>query len=200
MANTDTPSGLRPLRHRNGAPYNGACNPYYVASGYATALFIGDPVALTGTANTAAVEDYPIAALPEVDRLDATAEYAIGVIVGVGPNRDNLSLTYSPASTANIVWVADDPDLIFEVQEDDTDGDALAAVDVSLNADMVYTHAGSTVTGISGAELDRSTKAATATLPLRLLRFANRPDNELGASAYWEVMFNLHAQRYTTGL
>lgn len=44
MANIDAPFGLRPIRHKSGAPYNGAVNPYYVASTYATALFIGDPV------------------------------------------------------------------------------------------------------------------------------------------------------------
>ena len=44
MANTDSPFGLRPIRHRNGAAYNGAANPYYINSTYATALFIGDPV------------------------------------------------------------------------------------------------------------------------------------------------------------
>jgi len=52
MANTDAPFGLRPIRHRNGAPYNGAFNHYYVASSYATALFVGDPVVKTGTSNT----------------------------------------------------------------------------------------------------------------------------------------------------
>jgi len=54
MANIDAPFGLRPLRHRNGAPYNGAVNPYYIA-GDVAALFIGDPVVKTGESNTAAI-------------------------------------------------------------------------------------------------------------------------------------------------
>ena len=55
MANVDTPFGLRPIRHRNGAPYNGAVNPYYLRSDYAVATFIGDPVVKTGTSNLVAV-------------------------------------------------------------------------------------------------------------------------------------------------
>jgi len=35
--------------------FNGAVNPYYIPAGYGTALFIGDPVIITGTANTAEV-------------------------------------------------------------------------------------------------------------------------------------------------
>mgnify|MGYP006137790821 CR=1 FL=1 len=44
MANVDRPSGLKPVRHKSGAPYNGAANPYFIPSGYATALYVGDPV------------------------------------------------------------------------------------------------------------------------------------------------------------
>ena len=56
MANTDSPFGLKPIRHRNGAPYNGAANPYYIPASYGTALVIGDPVIKSGTSNTAEVE------------------------------------------------------------------------------------------------------------------------------------------------
>ena len=76
MANNDTPFGLRPLRHRNGAPYNGAANPYYIPSSYATALFIGDPVIITGTSNTSAVKvpgvgDFAPGTLPEINKAGA---------------------------------------------------------------------------------------------------------------------------------
>ena len=72
MANTDPPKGLVPIKHRNGAPYNGAANPYYKPAGYATALFVGDVVVKTGTANTAAASapglgDFNIATLPEIN-------------------------------------------------------------------------------------------------------------------------------------
>ena len=46
MANTDAAFGLRPVRHLNGNPYNGAYNEYPIPSGYSTDLLPGDPVKL----------------------------------------------------------------------------------------------------------------------------------------------------------
>jgi len=200
MSNKDQPLGLIPVRHKNGAPYNGACMPYYVPSDYAVALFIGDCVIVTGTSNDTAFEGNPPGVLPEINKATAAGgTYISGVIVGFGADADNLSKIYNPASTERIVYVADDPDLVFEVQED-SGGDVLDATDVGLNADLVFTHSGSTITGKSGMELDRSTIATTNTLQLNVLRLVNRADNDLGDSAKWEVMINLHTQRYLTGI
>lgn len=205
MANADTPFGLRPLRHRNGAPYNGPATPYYIPASYGTALYIGDPVVITGTANTAAVNvpsvgSFPAGTLQEINKATAAGgNYISGVIVGFAASVSNLSNQYNPASTERVALVCDDPDVIFEIQEDGV-GATLAAVDMGLNADLVYTHAGSTYTGQSGAELDISTKATTNTLQLKILRLVNRTDVELGANGKLEVMINLHTQRYTTGI
>jgi hypothetical protein len=200
MANTDTPFGLKPIRHRSGSPYTGECNPYYVPSTYATALYIGDPVIITGTSNISDYQGYAAGSLPEINKATAAGgNYISGVIVAFGPDRDNLSRVYKPASTEALVWVADAPELIFEVQED-SDGTALAATSVGLNADLVYTHSGSTITGLSGVELDRSTAATTSTLQLKIMRLVDRPDNAIGDFAKWEVLVNLHTQRYTTGI
>lgn len=204
MANTDFRFGLKPVRHRNGAPYNGAANPYYVPSTYATALFVGDPVIITGTSNTAeesapGIGKFVAGTLPEINRATAAGgNYITGSIIGFGADPTNLERKHNPASTERIVWVADDPDLVFEIQEDN-DGTALAATSVGLNADLVYTHAGSTNFGLSGAELDRSTANTTNTLQLKIMRLVNREDNEIGDFAKWEVMINLHTQRNTTG-
>ena len=51
MANSNTPMGLRPVRHRNGAPYNGAATRYFVPASDGTALFLGDPVVVAGSAD-----------------------------------------------------------------------------------------------------------------------------------------------------
>lgn len=205
MANADTPFGLRPVRHRNGAPYNGAVTPYYIPASYGTALFIGDPVVVTGTANTAAVKapgvgDFAPGTLQEINKATAAGgNYISGVIVGFAATPSDLSKQYNPASTERVALVADDPDLVFEVQEDGV-GATLAATDMGLNADLVYTHSGSTTTGRSGAELDISTKATTNTLQLKILRLVNRSDVELGVNGKLEVAINLHTQRYTTGI
>lgn len=196
MANANTPFGLRPVRHRNGAPYNGAATRYFVPASDSTALFLGDPVILAGSADADGVATVARATA-------AGGAYVLGVVVGVDPvdgagagGRD--STTYRAASTARYVYVADDPDLLFEIQEDAVGG-ALAAADVGLNADLVA-GTGSTITGLSAFQLDTSTKATTNTLQLRIHGFKVAPDNEIGANAKVLVSINLHAQRNLTGI
>lgn len=203
MANTDSPMGLVPIRHRNGAAYNGAANPYYIASTYATALFVGDPVVKTGTANTAGVEGtggsmFAAGTLPEIQRATAGDSNAItGVIVSFMATKTNLEAIHSAASTEGVAWVCDDPDVVFEIQEDNA-GTALAATVVGLNANLIYTHAGSTVTGRSGAELDGVGDApdADATNQLTIQRLVNRVGNAVGANAKWEVKINKHTEAH----
>lgn len=204
MANADTPFGLRPLRHRNGAPYNGAATPYVVAAGDATALFVGDPVVVTGESNTAEVEapgagSFKPGTLPVVTRATAGANNDItGVIVAVAADPTDLENQFRVASTERIVFVADDPDLVFEIQEDSAGG-ALAAGAVGGNANLVA-GAGSQITGLSGFELDSSTLATTNTLQLRIERLANREDNEIGDQAKWEVSILQHSMLNLTGV
>lgn len=201
MANNDTPFGLRPIKHRNGAPYNGSFNAYYVASTYATALFVGDPVVrVAGGSNAAAFNtpggDFPIGTLPSVEKATAGDGNAItGVIVGFGPDPSGLDRTHNPASTERLVYVADDPDVVFEIQADG----AIAATQVGLNAVLIYTHSGSTVTGLSGAELDTSSDvpAADASNQLKIQRVVNRADNEAAsANTKVEVLITNHTEAH----
>jgi len=199
MPNTDTPFGLRPIRHRNGAAYNGAANPYYIPASYATALFIGDAVVKTGTSNTAYVEAASVGGfqpgcLPEINRAAAGDGNRItGVIVGFAALPSNLDVKHNPASTERVALVCDDPDVIFEIQADGT----VAAASVGLNAVLIYTHAGSAFTGMSGAELDTTSDvpAADASNQLLILRAANRADNDIAsANSKWEVLINQHTE------
>ena len=183
MANADTPFGLKPVQHRNGAPYNGAFRTYSVAAGYGTALMIGDPVILAGTSQTLNGRT-----LSDVQRA-ATGGVVSGVIVGVKADTQD-SLVYRAASTLREVYVADDPDLLFEIQEV-SGGTALTANDAGLNCDFVVA-AGSTATGKSGVELDNSTEATTATLDLHIVGLVARDDNAIGEHAKWLVSINRH--------
>jgi hypothetical protein len=187
MANADVPAGLRPIRHRNGAPYNGAVNIYYVPSSDSTAIFIGDAVKSAGSADANGV--------PSVAQV-AAGNAVRGVVVGVVPVTHE-SLTYRAASTERYLLVADDPDLVFEVQEDSAGG-ALAVTDVGENADIVV-GSGDTFTGKSAMELDSSSHTAS-TAQLRILRLVNRADNEIGTNAKWEVMINEHELASTAGV
>lgn len=201
MANIDASFGLRPIKRRNGASYHVATTPYYIKSDYATALFIGDPVVKTADgANTAAVTvpgagEFAPGTLPIINKATAGDGNAItGVIVGFSPDPANLDRIYNPASTARVAFVADDPDLIFEIQADG----AIAATQVGLNANLIFTNAGSTTSGLSGVELDTSSDVpdADASNQLTILRVADRPGrNEIGSA--WtivEVKINQHTE------
>ena len=187
MANVDRVNGLRPVRHLDGSPYNGAANTYFIPASDNTAVFIGDAVKSAGSADADGVATVAQAAAGEAIR---------GVVVGVKPVTAESPI-YREASTARYVMVADAPDLVFEVQEDAVGG-ALAATDVGNNADLVV-GSGSTATGRSGMELDSSTKA-TSTAQLRIIGFAQRPDNEIGDNAKVLVTINEHELKSTTGV
>lgn len=203
MANEDRRFGLKPVRHKSGAPYNGAANPYYIKGDYATALFIGDPVVKTGTSNTAAVTvpgagKFGIGTLPEINKtaagdVDGNTKRITGVIVGFSPLPSDLNKNYNPASTERVAWVCDDPDVVFEIQADG----AIPAASVGLNAVLIYTHSGSTTTGLSGAELDTTSDApaADASNQLTIVRAVNREDNDTTSTwAKVEVLINAHTE------
>lgn len=186
MANTNVAFGLKPVREAGSGPHSGGVNQYFHASGDATALYIGDPVIKSGSADSSG-------AYPSVIR--ATAAGAItGVVVGFVPDGVTNTAGYGAASTAYYVLVADDPDQLFEIQEDSVGG-ALAAADIGLNADFIVA-AGNAYSKRSGVMLDTSTKATTAGLPLKIVGLTPRPGNDLGATAKVLVKINLHTEAH----
>jgi major membrane immunogen (membrane-anchored lipoprotein) len=183
MANADVKFGLRPVRYMSGAPYNGACNRYFVPASDGTALYIGGLVKLVngGDAN----------GVPAVTGNCASTDVFRGVVVGVEPVTAD-SLRYRAASTARYVFVADDPELVFACQED-SDGGALAATDIGKYAALVGMTSGSTVTAMSGIEIDSSDANATiSTRAVQIIGLAQRADNEIGAKAEWLVRLPRH--------
>lgn len=184
MANADTPFGLRPVAHMSGAPYNGAFRTYNIPSSDATAVFIGDPVKLAGSATT-------VNGVVYTDVIQAaTANVITGVVVGFAPNPADLTSRHRAASTQRLVYVVDDPDVMFEIQEV-SGGTALTSAAVGLNADFVV---GSdfTTTAMSGVELNNATAATTNTLDLKIVGLVQREDNAFGEHAKFLVRINRH--------
>lgn len=185
--NKDRPSGLKPIKHLNGVPWNGKFNMYRKTA--AENFFIGSPVKLAGSAD--ATGKYPTVALA------GTNGIVVGVVVGFGntpylaADVSDLDKVYSISTEDVYVAVVDDPGVIFEIQEDST-GTALAVTDVGNNF-LFTTESGDTTTGHSTVELDRSESGTTITDPIRLLRLVDRPGNALGDYAKWEIMINFHA-------
>jgi hypothetical protein len=178
MANQNVASGLKPVRDAGSRPYNAGLEIFYVPASDGTALYQGDAVLKAGSADAAGIASVARAA-------DTGA--ITGVVVGF---TDPTSMTagYRAASTAAYVLVNTDPDTLYEIQEDGVGG-AIAATDIGLNANLV-TAAGSSYTKRSGTMLDTSTKNTTATLQLRIVGLAQRPDNEMGTNAKVLVKIN----------
>jgi hypothetical protein len=189
MANVSRVNGFRPVKHLNGSPWNGQTNKYWVAAADGTALFVGDLVKLSGTADV----DGNASAIQA-----AAGNTCIGPVVWMEPNPLDLTQNYRPASqnlanqnAGRWVYVADSPDLIMEAQEDAVGG-TLAVTNIGQNVEFIVA-AGSTTTGQSGMQVDSSTANTTSTLTLRLMGFSQRPDNEVGvANAKMLVGFNVH--------
>ena len=190
MANIDAPFGMRPVRHLNGSPYNGATERYFISADDGTALFVGDLVKFEGDCDANGV--------PRVIRAEASNPKVLGVIVSFEPTND-LALKHRVASTARYCNVVTSPDVVFEIQEDSA-GNSVEATEMSMNADVIYTVAGSTVSGRSGMELDSTSANTTAELQLRILRLMPRVDNAIGNYAVWEVLINEHEFKQTTGV
>lgn len=189
MANPDSRFGFRPVRHINGSSWNGATIRCYVDDSYATALFIGDPVDIETTlANrNAGVR------VPTVIRAGlADTNIILGVITSFDPNPDNLTLQYRPASTGRYCNVCVDPTVVYQIRGD---GAAIpGVVFIGQNASGVFTHAGDTMTGLSGAEIAENTGTANSSLPLLVLGCADVEDNAWDGTAdthvVWEVMLS----------
>lgn len=193
MANTDAPFGLRPVRHLNGNPWNGQTIRCYLPSTDANAMFIGDAVDIAGSADTAGV-------CPTVAKATAgDGNHIFGVITAFDVDPDNTGLIYRTASTNRYCHVCIDPDVVFEIQA--CSGAVLANTTVGLNAVLIFTHSGSTVTGLSGMEMDSGASdapAADASNQFLILGLVDREDNDISAvNAKWYVLINLHRLKAT---
>lgn len=208
MANASVARGLIPYRDRSGAPYNGAANIYYVPAANATALYVGDPVQML----SASADGNGIPAVRIITAGNGTdtpiATYGIigsvvGRVVGGEPvipiTRD--STVYIPALTAAYILVADDPFLLFEVQEN---GNMAGATPTAgsvpgpgKNVDLV-SGTGSTTTGYSGWTLGSASLSVNA-LQMRVIRMLEQADNVLGTNAKWLTSINLHQLTNTAG-
>jgi len=215
--NIDAPKGAIPVRGGVGAGWNGEVNTYLCPSSDGTALYVGDFVTLASSAGATGtiVGGYNCEGMPTIKKAAGDGSEAIlGVVVGFTPKTPsnatgaaNLELLYREASTDRVAYVVDDPNVILEIQED-ADTTPLVPSMVGMNI-AFSTTAGSTLTGISGEELDSTTQASGSTLPLKLLRLAPRADNCFHATAVtrqgsggnpkWLVKINNHVFKGGTG-
>ena len=173
MANIDAAFGLRPIAKVGSAPGGTTgTTKYSIADNQGTAIFTGDPVKYKndGTVEVATAGDASCGVFMGCFYTDPTTSKPTF--------RNHFPASLSPGDA--IAFVADDPDQLFIAQQD-SDGSNLVAADLNLNADLVF-GAGSTSTGMSGVEIDSSTKNTTAALQVRLIDFYDTPSNDATAN------------------
>lgn len=191
MPNANAPTGLTPRRYRNGSPWMGAARHYFVPATDANAMFIGDPVVIV------AGSDAPNGFASVTLATPGASNRITGVVVGFRPGTPFAFNASKPANTAGYVIVADDPDLLFEVQESAvTDAAALTAAAMGKNVNLLA-GTGNSVRG-SGFQIDSTSSGTAATGQLRIVESQRRVDNTMigangtagAAFAKWMVAIN----------
>lgn len=201
MANANKPFGLRPVKSLIAGDWDGRGNVYSIPTSDSTNSYrIGDVVRLNGSGSANGLPGIVKSAAGDGGTL---GQGAVGVIVGIGVNPSgpyidpsNLENMHAPATKAQTYYalVADDPFLIFEVQEINS-GTPLTVAAIGLNANLSIT-ANQTTGKISSTVLDNGTEAATIGLDVKILGFKQEPGNEVGALAQKVlVMLNSHAYK-----
>jgi hypothetical protein len=185
MANQDAPFGLRPVRTSTSSQRQ---NRYRIASAYGTGIFQGDLV--TGATN---------------GTITRAAAGGPGLILGVfhggsyvDPNGNIVYSNYWPAGAVGtdiFANVIDDPAATFEIQADA----AFPVADLFGNFDIVDATAGSTVSGNSRTEIDVTTGAVTATLPLKAIDISQDPENSDVSAANTNVIVKINNHLFSAG-
>lgn len=201
MSSVSRLNGFRPVKTVTGAPYNGQAELAFVPSSDSSVIMVGDAVKLLGDARS------PTGA-PTVTRVSAGTDIAFGIVVGIlftgvgdvqnVPPVNNLNTpVYRAASTDRYLLVCTDPNVVYEAQYLTTSvAAATITANVGLNGSWDVT-AGSTTTGSSGMSI-AALSATTATLPLKVVGFPNRPDNVPG-DTYFSYYVKLNNVQYGTG-
>jgi hypothetical protein len=217
VTNQNKPTGLTPVKYLNGADWDGRGNIYFINSADTNVYAQGDLVS-----PTAGLDQW--SGLPTVHlTVSGTDTIVAGVVLGVGASLSttssyrggpyidatNLNLIQAPAvKTKNyFVLVADDPQIVYEIQETGvgtTPATALNYTNATKNAYFVYGAPGAGA-AFSGTTLDNGVSsghvpAVTAASPyfLRMLGLSQKLDpqlalyNSFGLYAKWLVKLNNH--------
>lgn len=192
MANSNAPRGFVPVKHINGAAYNGAGNVYVLPQADVNQLNPGDAV------KTVAGSDAN--GLPYITKALGT-DTVRGVVIGiavVNPYAQGIKGTVvdmttidAPASKTRdyYVYVMDDPEILCELQDDGL----TVLTGTSANKNASFTVANPAGAGqMSASVLSTASVAITAALNLKIIGLIQRDDNAFGVNAKWLVKFNQH--------
>lgn len=192
MANMNAPTGIRPVQ-MNGEPWSGQGRMIYLPAAQGN-IFLGDPLVPLGGCDAFGVPAFGIATA-------GATNYVAGGFNGNcnGPQGSGFTLlqsspTYSVGGVDRYGFITDDPNQLFEVQEDSVGG-AIAYGTAGFANGNLIAGAGSTYTGFSGWMLDSSTvtNSANPTYQVKIVGLLRGPDNAVGNYAKWLIRLNLAA-------
>jgi len=212
MANANKLNGFTPVGYLNGADWDGRGRIYAIPAANTNPLFVGDPVTLIAGADSSYY-------LPCIDRAAVGTTPLVGVVLAIGTNPRGLGPWVNPANLNNILYrpsgsqaannpsqyyalVADDPNTIFEAQEQASGGAGTNFTQTAANKNAQFSVA-LDPPGLppyySQAFIDNGTAAAvTATFALKLLGLKQSIDNAPGPWQRWLCLINQHY--YRTGV
>ena len=190
MANVNNPFGLKPTRFLSGAPYNGAGNVYYIPANDTNEYSPGDYVKAAAVSDAFGTMGCIKALGTDTGRGVITAVFVSypysATVQGI-----NLDLTVQniPATKlkAYYVFVADDPNILYEIVDDGLS--TLTATAVNKNCSLTVTNP-STPQQMSATVLATGTVATTSSLNFRIMGLIQRDDNTFGQYAHWLVKMN----------
>ncbi len=202
MASVSRINGFKLAKNLAGGSMTGQMETFFMPASDSTVVMPGDLVVLAGDARSAT-------GVPTVTRATTTTGPVLGVVMGISfegqgdltnipPVTDLNTPIYRRASTDRYITVNVDPQSVYEVQASQT-GLSAATVTalVGLNAQFTTT-AGNTTTGSSGMQVDTSTGATTATLPLKIVGIPNKPDNVPG-DTFINLYVKINSGQYGVG-
>jgi hypothetical protein len=178
MPNANAPFGLKPVRDGASAPYNDGTDAFSLLAADTSVVYIGDPVVISGTADAAGVPSVTLATAGAGNRIT-------GVVAGFTPNPAIVASGFRAAGNEVHALVEHHPDALYEVMANGV----VAVTDIGANANLI---AGTGGNGYkrSGWMLDTASMTTTATLQVRIVGLARRPDNDFGANAVLLVRIN----------
>lgn len=192
MANISRPAGLVPLEYIDGSNWSGKGRMYFIQQSDPNAYAIGDPVVRTNIADGNGVCGVVLATVGDGNKV-------LGPIIGMGglvyggpgavPGALETTIIPATKTKAFYVLIADDPAIIFSIQEGGA-GTVLAAAQSGSNINFV---AAANTGFVSGWMIDNNTVGTGITKQLNLMGLVQSSDNAFGISAKWKVRINNHS-------
>ena len=191
MASSATPYGLRPTNILGSSPMSHGLRQYAITAAYGTSIFQGDLVKLV------------VGGTIEKDTGTSTAN-PVGVFWGVeyedaamGLLHKNMWTASTSVKSGTTAWayVYDAPDMLFEVQSNSTCTQNIIGTNVPL-----VQGTGNSATGISGVVIAGASLNSTATLPIRVVDYVNRPGFSQLGDAKTDLIVRINTHFNSTAL